>query len=671
MKVKKIKLTVIMILLFFLHIINGELFQRDIKYYPSSASNFQFTSLPTNSDDDVISDLYKCAKENNVLIYVELPRASNIASYELNIYSSSVDSIRNYFKIHFNIYDRTYKSIFSGNTNVKYYDIKSVPNLYSSPCIYILGDEQNKASFIKSFSLKYNISNINEEFNNLNNRKTTMMILFVIGLVLLLMTLYELSMKRKENVISLSLGESATAIILRNIAVDTCILLAAYFITQVILSPYTQSYHYFSLSVKYYLCILCVNALIYLKIIFYSFRKAFARNTSDVELLTVSYIVKFISTTIVVLIMFPYCIFISKAISYNKQESFFSELKDYKYITFGLNQNIQTSDFEQELNYFSVMNQLYDGLYIKHFKNSSPKIIMNITSENSSAQAIYYNKYNSEYLIRIVKELSKIDLSDKIYICVPYGSDLLLSNRRDIIESIKNEYLVCLDELYNYDCEVVEYKPQNGFISIQPYLREGSKIIKEPIVIFNNIDESIANINGTFKASFLGQFRNVIMYRMDENDFVAYMTEQGIDKNDYRFVVTSVYDTFLEQKALINRELLIVSVISIMLILLQTGIIIFIVKLEYRVKSSEYCIKKLLGYCSFEINHFIYCHTIINYLLVNLMLFIFAKSKIMPNIAIYISIQLISFIIELIVISAFGKKMNKVNMNKILKGGKL
>lgn len=437
MKVKKIKLTVIMILLFFLHIINGELFQRDIKYYPSSASNFQFTSLLTNSDDDVISDLCKCAKENNVLIYVELPRASNITLYELNIYSSSVDSIRNYFKINFNIYDRTYKSIFSGNTNVKYYDIQSVPNLYSSSCIYILGDEQNKASFIKSFSLKYNISNINEEFNNLNNRKTTMMILFVIGLVLLLMTLYELSMKRKENVISLSLGESATAIILRNIAVDTCILLAAYFITQVILSPYTQSYHYFSLSVKYYLCILCVNALIYLKIIFYSFRKAFARNTSDVELLTVSYIVKFISTTIVVLIMFPYCIFISKAISYNKQESFFSELKDYKYITFGLNQNIQTSDFEQELNYFSVMNQLYDGLYIKHFKNSSPKIIMNITSENSSAQAIYYNKYNSEYLIRIVKELSKIDLSDKIYICVPYGSDLLLSNRRDIIESIK------------------------------------------------------------------------------------------------------------------------------------------------------------------------------------------------------------------------------------------
>ena len=668
---KKIKLIIILIMLCAFHIINGELFQRELKYYPSSASSFQFTLLPNKSDAAVLHDLYLFAEDNNVFIYAEFPNHSDHTTYELNIYCSSVEDVKRYFMERFDLREKTYQSIFSGKTTVIYHNLNDISDIYSCPSFHIIGQEEDINTFMKSVATNYRISDLKQGFDNFGDRRISIITLCIIGAVLLLLTLYELSLTRKEAVIAISLGEDANAIIMKNIAIDSICLLFAYVSTQALLSQCTQCHYNDTISIKLFCGIVCLNALLYLKIKFYSFRKAFARNTSDAELLTASYLVKFLSTTVTILILLPNCICIQKAISYNKQETFFSELRDYNYISFSINQNTQTSDLDQEMMYFSTTNQLYDRLYTEHFHDSKPIIIKDITPENSSVPILYCNRYNAAYLLQAIDELNEISLSDKVYICVPSGPEMPNFGKGDLLERIKHQCLVSLDALYDYECQIVAYHSNKDFVSISADSQTESETVKKPIIIFNNVDESSAMISSDPRASFWGTFRNVIMYNMNEEQFVSYMKEQGFDEHDYRFGIINVYRNYSEQRALVNRELLIVTVVSIMLIIMQIGIIILIIKLEYQVKSSEYCIKKLLGYNLLEVNRYIICHTIINYLLINIILCIFLKPVLLANLFAYIVIQFMSFMIEGIAISLYIKKMNAVNMNKILKGGKL
>lgn len=486
-----------------------------------------------------------------------------------------------------------------------------------------------------------------------------------------MLTLYELSANKKQTVISISLGERAEAIILKNIIADSVCLLMIYWASMHILSLFTYTCYNTAMNTKIFIVVVLINALLYLKIKRYSFRKAFARNTSDKELLTASYLIKFLSTTIMIIILLPNCLFIRKAISYNSQEPFFAQLKDYHYITFGINQNIQTDDFEADLKNLSLTNETYDHLYKDHFADSDVRIIMNITSDNDNVPIIYCNKHNYEYLCNCIQELKEKNPEDKIYICIPQKSELAQFDTNEIVKVIKKKALVSLEKLYDYECEVIIYKPKVNVISNDSYLPEGSEILKNPIIIFNHIDESKAIISCAPKGSFWAYFRKVMMYKMSKSEFTEYMASRGFSPNEYRCTITNVYEDFSNHKALINRELLIVSVITFMLIILQAGIIIAILKLEYQIKSSEYCIKRILGYSLFEINRYIYAHTLINYAAINISLFIIFRHTIMSNLKMYIFLQLVIFVFEIIMTAIYSSKMNEVNVNKILKGGKL
>lgn len=668
---KKIKILIVFVMVCFLHIINGELFQRHFKYLPSASIHFSFTALPQKEEDEIIRDFCKYAEKNKVEFYLELPTVSEITTYNMNLYCSSPDAVKTYFFNAYGIKEKTYRSIFSGKTALNFIDVNEVPNLYSCDSFYVLGTQDNIKQFRDDLSSNYSISNYQDGFENKGNYKVSITVLCIIGIILFLLTLYELSVNKKQTVISISLGESAETIILKNIITDSLCLFAMYLVSKHILSLFTYTFYNAAINSKIFLAVVLINALLYLKIKWYSFRKAFARNTSDKELLTASYIIKFISTTIIIVVLLPNCIFIRKAISYNSQESFFSQLNDYHYITFGINQNIQTNDLETDLNNSSLMNNTYDHLYRDHFIDGDVKIIMNITSDGIHVPMIYYNKNNCEYLCNSIQELMEKNLESKVYICIPQESELAQLDTNEIINLIKEKALVSLEKLYDYNCEVVVYNRKVNVISIASYLPEGSEILKNPIIILNNIDESKAIISDAPSGSFWAYFRNVMMYKMNESEFTEYMASRGFSPNEYRSTITNVYQDFSDHKALINRELLIVSVITIMLIILQAGIIIVILKLEYQIKSSEYCIKKILGYSSFEINRYIYAHTLINYAAINISLFFIFKNIIMSNLNLYIILQLALFIFEVTVTAIYSSKMNEVNINKILKGGKL
>lgn len=668
---KKIKFLVMLIMICLMHIINGEVFQRYIKYIPSTSTNFSFTVIPQNDEKEVIDDLCGYANKHNILLYMEIPSSPDVTSYNIDLYCNNSENVKVYFQNKYKLDETTYKSIFSGKTSIYYHDAKNIPNLYSCSCIYVVGTNYDIQRFATDVLSKYAISNIQDGIENIDKSNILIAILCMIGVVLFLLTLYELSMNKKGTVISISLGESAGTIILKNIIVDLAVLLSIYTVSIFILSFFTYTYLNITRNTILFLLIIFVNSFLYIRVKWYNFKKAFAKNTSENELLTASYLIKFITTSIIIVVLLPNCIFIKKAVSYNKQEYFFAQFKNYNYITFGLNHNIQTDDFENELQIMSSMNATYDNLYKKLTSNDNVSIIMNITPDKDNIPILYYNRHNFKYLCSCIQEIEKTAIKEKIYICIPQNSDLLQYDDSTIINTITNKSLVSLENLYNYECEVIRYKKSINVISIDSYLPEGSEIIKNPIIIFNNINESkvltLAKPNG----SFLSQFRNIMMYRMNNNEFESYMLDSGFSAKDYRYTITNVYQNFTDQKSLINRELWIVSIVSIMLIMLQAGIIIIILKLEYQIKSSEYCIKCILGYSSFEINRYIYIHTIINYTLINTVLLSFFKQIILSNLMLYIVLQISIFIFELFVTASYSNKINNVNINKILKGGKL
>lgn len=128
---KKVKLMILLVMVCFFHIINGELFQRYFKYLPYANVNFSFTALPQKDENEVIRDFCKYAEKNKVVFYLEMPTVYDTATYNMDLFCSSPDEVKIFFGDAYGIEERTYRSIFSGKTELHFLNVNKVSDLYS------------------------------------------------------------------------------------------------------------------------------------------------------------------------------------------------------------------------------------------------------------------------------------------------------------------------------------------------------------------------------------------------------------------------------------------------------------------------------------------------------------------------------------------------------------
>ena len=160
---------------------------------------------------------------------------------------------------------------------------------------------------------------------------------------------------------------------------------------------------------------------------------------------------------------------------------------------------------------------------------------------------------------------------------------------------------------------------------------------------------------------------NNFLFKLTEEEVELISTDDGLKAVSY----TSLVDQCGQYKSSLLRVVLLNSIISLFLMVLEMVIIVTIIKLEYMVNAKELSIKKILGYSVFHKNRTIFllnfCGagiSIITMIIVSLM---FEITKVSTVLLVGTALTVIEA--GLIVLNIL--KLERTNIPKILKGGSL
>ena len=159
------------------------------------------------------------------------------------------------------------------------------------------------------------------------------------------------------------------------------------------------------------------------------------------------------------------------------------------------------------------------------------------------------------------------------------------------------------------------------------------------------------------------------------NQLIVNVTEKEIEKflSDYGFgidfILTNVMDRFEYNWLVLKRSMILNIIISILFIILDLLVNGIIVKLEYQICAIELSLKKILGYSVIERNKQLLLMTGIFNILSLIVAIVVCKFNYIGNLVLVGIGDAILLILQFSVIIMNATKLEKENVNKILKGG--
>lgn len=159
------------------------------------------------------------------------------------------------------------------------------------------------------------------------------------------------------------------------------------------------------------------------------------------------------------------------------------------------------------------------------------------------------------------------------------------------------------------------------------------------------------------------------MYNILDEEFDEFLIKY--DLNDERVSKTNVLEKYLYQLKIVKRAVFISLILSLLTLILELILIKSILMLEYEVNAIELSVKKILGYSLLEKNSKILWVTIgITIISIIGSVIIGGIFNISEGYYLLISGTLIA-IMEIFTIVFYIKRLEKTNLQKVLKGGNL
>lgn len=427
-----------------------------------------------------------------------------------------------------------------------------------------------------------------------------------------------------------------------------------------ILYKYTNVFFNFKISNVFFLILLFTNSLLYLSIYKYDVKEAFSNNQSSKNLLSVNYLLKLITSIITISIISSNITFIFQAYNIYKQKDFFESYSDYYYIKFTYKPTIKADGSIYDV--FEDSEMVQADFYSKYFEEFNAIALKH--SSYSGIEYIYANRHSFDYLSSKIEELNTINLNKDYYIILPDGIKDSSETISELSRIIKSE------ESSNFESEVVYYKNNIELVGIDEDSKYGSNLIKNPIILYNNM--KVDKIKNKYKENYLGRgdFLYDVMYKISSDEELEKYNEfikiNNLEGHIIRRI--NVLEKY-ENNLLLNKRILYInSIFSFLFLVLEFIIINAIIKLEYRVNAIELSLKKIMGYSIWEKNNTIILMTIITTLL-SIIISVVISIIFETNKFYYLSLGGVSILIlELVTIIFYINNIENSNIQKILKG---
>lgn len=633
-------------------------------YIQDFQREFSFTNFYQQeySKEEMLLDLENTSEKYDLNIFIVKNKVINNYYNEISIYGTK--GVLKYLNDNKIIYEKEYNSLFLGETKVIFKNLSEIEDL-SSNTFYIIGSFENAEKFKGDLVDKYDGHWVRPGDKNNSYKNLHRAILLLVTLTICLLTYYRIITEKKENVIRISLGENPIRIVLKNILTDIFIYLSIIFISIISLSPYTSTFFNLNITITFFSFLIFINSALYFNIYFYEIKESFSNTVTNKKLLPMSYALKTITLIITILVISSNIGIIAESSSFYKQKGFFEEYKDYYYV------NLFKFDFTEEEkvkygNWKSIGAGIIESFYTQYFNDFNPIIL---SSDTLTKNGVYANRASLEYISDMIVELKNIDFTKEFY--------LILNESQLEKESIINQMLHELEFYqrdYNFNreqkdrYEIIYYEQEIDVLTINEDSIYGSKFVSNPNIILDNRDGSLFVIGS--EISSIQYYNREVMYKLDMDKFNKFVDEFKLGEEGIGSA-TNVLEYYDHNWLIAKRLLLINSIFTILVLILEVMITISIIKLEYEINAMEISLKKILGYNLWQKNKPICLATTLIVSVSIVSSCILGIIFNMNSAQYFIYGGVLIFILEIIIIVIYINRIENSKVQKILKGGSL
>lgn len=591
-------------------------------------------SVPTKN---IIDDLNKSTEEANADYFIIKTKIINFSNFFVTVYGD--DNTLTQIKNNENIEDKTYDSLFFGSLDFDFKDIEELDSYdpQKDSC-YIASDNYDR-TILEGF---YGKDNIIDGSVRQPIELMVIMIWIIAFSIVLLMTIYESSLAKKEVVIRLVSGEKISNFVLKSIIKDSLIFALTFILCFAVSSKVTTADYYLNISFVMLLIFLVLNAILVSFRCIVNYKKDIGTKESAKKTIILSYIYKSISGVLLIVSLGLSIMVITQSFGYYSQASFFEQYKDYNFVMMGLSDNNVDGEVNMEL-------------YKEKDENYECFSLVESSWNDKKTKWLNANKGSINYLRENIPELENIDLESKFYILTPKG-EYSKRHIKKLISLVEEEYKT-KDILY----EIVEYTGKKNIISFSHSGKYNIKMNESPTIVLNNYSSEI--YMNKFNPLYLF---NATLFDIDQKEFDLFIKEHELEEGG--LYLTSTTEMYNQQKTMANRTLLIGLSMLILSVLFELLIIQNILNFEFEINSSDILLKKILGYNLFERYKILIGILAITYLVGTLgaiFVFNYLELKLLP---LCIGI-VITGLLEFSMIIYKINKLENANIQKVMKGG--
>lgn len=648
---KKVKFIFLFFLILLSFVFSGEFFQN---YLNSFTSQFYYIDISDNqyfTQPEIQAKVSQVSEKNNIDFFAVQKINESSHSCVSTVYCSKKAQDR--LKKEYAVSAGEYNALLSGTTKVSFDSFSGRDYFPKTERYYFFGDNRDAQLIRDNISDDFSCSFVKKESVH-SYRYLILLIWSVIGVLFLILTWLDIHFQKKENFVLISLGKPIHQIIFKNILIDFFAFSVIFIGLYALIGRFIYLDYEMRNIILLCIAVLLLNSLLYLTLFKINYKEVLYGANLNERIIADGYVLKSISMILTVVVLSCNALLISMN---------FKELKKSKQL-----ESVGNYSFLQ-LNYVSLLD------YDENFEENLHSLIYSIYSELQSKGCAYSfcgltgkNDYcivnsNSRFLLNKFDCKLESDSNVDLFVLVPEkpdGPENVDEIISDCIEMYfgSDEELNCKKVTYSGGGKLLLYDNSEG-------ITLGAEQVENPIIIYvNNSAKGLVCEKSTLSSLF-----NNMLFNISDSDIKQLSEKYSLGEKGFYLQQVKMTDKLLSYQSVLNRVLLLNTVISAFLLMLELFIISVIIKSEYKVSTTELAIKKVLGYSVLQKNKQIFLlnayATFIAVTACVVLSLMYKLSVWYIVIAVGVSVLCLEYVIIAVLITRFEKQ----NVAKILKGG--
>lgn len=579
---KIFKYSVLFIIISLCFILHSEIVQNNLDTF---SEDFYYIDVfvPNGQERQFISTINLASEKYNNGVFFSNKENHGIALTYIIIYAS--DEARDLLKSHYNIYNTTYKSLFSGSTKIIINDVEEFTDSFQDYRLFLTGDYKTSLSIRETLSKHFAPSYVKIQKNNSFHMLPILLWALAIVFILILLFLSN-QYSKKEWFLRISLGERKFSVFLKEVLKDTFFLTTFLFATIFLLKGIYIGRNTI-VSVIAIGIVAIINIFLHFTIFNADYKEVIYGANINSHTTSNCYLLKALIMIVATISISSNLFLISKNYESLKQYNMLNPIQNQKLIKIVSNSSNNVSPDKIQL------IQETESLFFNVFFNQG-KVTLSTKIPTNDNILVFANK-NATPLINgkgVVREISN---ENSICVIIPDGSIITANIEEDINEYLNAFFNENLKENYN----VINYKNASILcidVNNSQYGSLGYETIKNPIIIVYNgsqIKDNGGHLSGVF---------NNFVFSITDDEIADFSEKYDLESKGIMIEQECISSRFGELKNLFLRKILLNSVVAFLLLFIDILMISVMVKIDYSVNAIELSLKRILGYTIYEKN---------------------------------------------------------------------